>query len=136
MNKVVLIGNLTRDPELTVTSGGISMCKFTVAVSRNYTNSNGEREADFLNVVCWRGLAENVAKYLTKGKKVGVWGSVQTRSFEAQDGTRRYITEIAADDVEFLSPGPGAGQGGGAPSQPRSSGSDELIPVSEDDLPF
>jgi len=143
MNKVILIGNLTRDPELTTTSGGVSLCKFALAVSRSYTNSNGERETDFFNVVCWRGLAENVAKYLTKGKKVGLWGSVQTRTYEAQDGTKRYVTEIAAEDVEFLSPGPnaqGGGNGMGMPPPPppsnRGAPPSELTPVSDDELPF
>ncbi|MCL2369825.1 MAG: single-stranded DNA-binding protein [Firmicutes bacterium] len=138
MNKVILIGNLTRDPELTTTSGGVALCKFAIAVSRSYTNSNGEREADFFNVVCWRGLAENVAKYLTKGKKVGICGSIQTRTYDAQDGTRRYAIDIAADDVEFLSPGPNTQGNGGYSAAPSGAGakSDELVPVSDDELPF
>lgn len=103
MNKVILIGNLTRDPELTMTANNIALCKFTVAVSRRYTNSAGTRETDFLPVVCWRSQAENCGRYLRKGSKVGICGSIQTRSYEASDGTRRFITEINADEVQFLS---------------------------------
>ena len=138
MNKVILIGNLTKDPELTTTSNGISLCKFSIAVSRSYTNSSGEREADFFNVVCWRQLADNVAKYLSKGRKVGICGSIQTRTYDAQDGTRRHFTEIAADEVEFLSPGPNSGGGGpmGASDPKPGSARDELTPVSDDELPF
>jgi len=144
MNKVILIGNLTRDPELSQTSAGIPFCKFAIAVTRSYTNSNGEREADFFNVVCWRQTAENVAKYLVKGRKVGIWGSIQTRTYDAQDGTRRYAIDIAADEVEFLSPNPNA-QGGSGYSAPAgegsynkaaSKGNDEMIPVNDDELPF
>lgn len=103
MNKVILIGNLTKDPELSSTANNISLCKFTVAVSRKYTNSDGTREADFLPVVCWRNQAENCGRYLRKGSKVGICGSIQTRSYEATDGTRRFMTEINADEVQFLS---------------------------------
>ena len=104
MNKAILIGNLTRDPELTTTPSGISVCRFTIAVSRRFANAEGEREADFINCVAWRGLADNVSKYVKKGKKICVSGSIQTRNYEAQDGSKRYITEIVADDVEFISP--------------------------------
>ena len=90
MNKAFLVGNLTRDPELTTTPNGISVCRFAIAVQRRFANSDGERDADFINIVAWRGLAENVAKYVKKGKKVCVVGSIQTRSYEAQDGSKRY----------------------------------------------
>ncbi|MFW5780621.1 MAG: single-stranded DNA-binding protein [Bacillota bacterium] len=103
MNKVILIGNLTKDPELNTTANNITLCKFTVAVSRKYTNSDGTRDADFLPVICWRGQAENCGRYLRKGSKVGICGSIQTRSYEATDGTRRFMTEINADEVQFLS---------------------------------
>lgn len=102
MNKAILIGNLARDPELSSTSTGIKKCSFTVAVSRNYSSSDGTRQSDFLPVVVWRNHAENCAKYLHKGSKVAVSGSIQTRSYEASDGTKRYVTEIVADDVQFL----------------------------------
>lgn len=103
-NKVFLIGNLTRDPELAQTSTGISVCKFSIAVNRNYTNANGERDVDYINIVVWRALAENCGKYLSKGKKVAICGSLQTSSYEASDGSKRYRTDVVADEVEFLSP--------------------------------
>lgn len=102
MNKAIIIGRLTRDPEMRATTSGINSTTFTVAVSRNYTNPNGERETDFLNCVAWRKQAENIAKYCTKGSQVAVEGRIQTRSYDAQDGTKRYVTEIIADNVTFL----------------------------------
>ena len=103
MNKVMLIGNLTRDPELRTTSSGTSVCTFSIAVNRNFTNAAGEREADFINITVWRGLAENCAKYLTKGRKVAVAGSLQSRTYDDKEGNKRYALEVVADDVEFLS---------------------------------
>lgn len=102
MNRAILIGNLTRDPDLRTTNSGISVCTFTVAVQRRFQNQNGEREADFIPVVCWRQLAETCGKYLAKGRKVGVSGHIQTRNYEANDGSRRTMTEVVADEVEFL----------------------------------
>ena len=103
-NKVWLLGNLTKDPESQTTSSGITVCRFTLAVQRKFSNANGEKETDFINIVAWRTLAENCIKYLSKGKKVAVVGAIQTRSYDAQDGTKRYVTEIMAEEVEFLSP--------------------------------
>lgn len=102
MNKVTLIGRLTKDPELRYTSSNIAVASFTLAVDRGYTSPNGERQADFLNIVVWRKPAENVKKFLTKGSQVAVDGSIQTRSFDDQNGQKRYITEILANSVEFL----------------------------------
>ena len=102
MNKAILIGNLVRDPEYAVTTGGVAKCSFTIAVQRRFANADGKREADFISIVTWRQLAENCAKYLAKGRKCCVEGTIQTRSYEAQDGTKRYVTEIIADSVEFL----------------------------------
>lgn len=141
MNKCILVGNLTRDPELTSTSSGTSRCTFTIAVNRNFTNSNGEREADFLNIVTWRGLAENCGKYLAKGRKVAVCGQIQTRSYDDKDGNKRYVTEIVAEDVEFINTGAGGENGGsGAPREDRPAHKtnvrDELKPVEDDGLPF
>ena len=102
MNRCFLIGNLTRDPELATTNSGVSVCRFSLAVTRNFSNADGEREADFLNIIVWRGQAENCHKYLKKGSKCAVTGSIQTRSYDAQDGSKRYVTEIVADNVEFL----------------------------------
>lgn len=102
MNKVILLGSLTKNPELRSTTNGTAVCSFTVAVQRRFKNQNGEREADFLPVIAWRGAAEACARYLHKGSKVAVCGTIQTRSYDAQDGGRRYVTEIVADEVEFL----------------------------------
>lgn len=144
MNKALLVGNLTRDPELTTTPNGISVCRFTVAVQRKFANSDGEREADFINCVAWRGLADNVAKYVKKGKKVSVVGSIQTRNYEAQDGTKRYITEVIAEDVEFISPR-SEGEDGEPSSRSKFDSDDEesgkakiakFEPIDDDDLPF
>ena len=104
MNKVFLIGNLTRDTELRQTPNGVSVCTFSIAVSRDYTNSDGSKETDFFNIVVWREKGENCNKYLKKGKKVAVVGSLQNRSYEDNDGAKRYVTEIIASDVEFLTP--------------------------------
>lgn len=102
MNKVTLIGRLTKDPELRYTSSNIAVASFTLAVDRGYTSPNGERQADFLNIVVWRKPAENVKKFLTKGSQVAIDGSIQTRSYDDQNGQKRYITEILANSVEFL----------------------------------
>ena len=102
MNKVTLIGRLTKDPELRYTSSNIAVASFTLAVDRGYTGQNGERQADFLNIVVWRKPAENVKKFLTKGSQVAVDGSIQTRSYDDQNGQKRYITERLANSVEFL----------------------------------
>ncbi len=102
MNKVFLIGNLARDPELRNTSNGIPVCTFSLAVSRRFKSANGTNETDFLNIVVWRGQAESCAKYLKKGSKAAISGSIQTRSYEV-DGVKRYATDIVADEVQFLS---------------------------------
>lgn len=102
MNKVFLIGNLTRDPELTETSGGVSVCHFAIAVNRSYASSDGERQTDFFNVTAWRGTAENVAKFCKKGSKVAVSGSIQIRQYDDQQGNKRTAVDIVAQEVEFL----------------------------------
>ena len=104
MNKVILVGNLTRDPELSETPSGIAVCRFSIAVSRDYANSDGSRDTDFFNVTVWRGRAENCGKYLKKGNKVAVVGSLQTRSYEDKDGIKRNVTDVVANEVEFLTP--------------------------------
>ena len=132
MNKIFLIGNLTRDPELTVVSTGISVCRFTIAVSRRFASADGNRETDFINVVAWRGLADNCGKYLKKGSKVAVCGNLQTRSYENKEGVKVNVFEVVADEVEFLS----------SKSQTENSGIEKddtvagLQPVEDDDLPF
>ena len=102
MNKVFLIGNLTRDPELTETGSGVSVCHFSIAVNRSYTSQDGERQTDFFNCTAWRGLADTVAKYVKKGSKVAVSGSVQIRTYEDNQGQRRTAVDVICQDVEFL----------------------------------
>jgi single-strand DNA-binding protein len=102
MNHVLLIGRLTRDPEQRTTQSNVSVTTFTLAVDRNFTNQSGERETDFLPVVTFKGLADTCYRYLDKGRLVAVSGRIQTRSYEGNDGSRRYITEIIADEVNFL----------------------------------
>lgn len=104
MNKVFLIGNLTKDPEMRSTQSGVAVCNFSIAVNRRFKNANGQQETDFLNVIAWRQLAELCNKYLAKGRKVAVTGSIQTRTYEAKDGSKRTAWNIVADEVEFLSP--------------------------------
>ena len=127
MNKVFLIGNLTRDPELSTTSGGVKFCRFTLAVSRSYPK-DGKRETDFLPVLVWRAQADNCARYLKQGSKAAVSGSVQTMTYDTQDGSRRYVTEIAADEVQFLSTR-------SEEAKEDSADFDDLTPI-DDDLPF
>jgi single-strand DNA-binding protein len=102
MNKVVLIGRLTRDPELRYTGNNTPVATFSLAVNRNFSNQQGEREADFINIVVWRKQAENVKNYLTQGSQVAIEGRIQTRTYDDQNGQRRYITEVVADNVEFV----------------------------------
>ena len=104
MNKVYLIGNLTRDAELAETPSGVAVARFSVAVSRQYQDSNGERQTDFFNCVAWRGLAETIAKYCKKGSKVAVCGSIQLRNYEDNQGIKRQAVDIIVQDCEFLTP--------------------------------
>ncbi|MBA2872887.1 single-strand DNA-binding protein [Anoxybacillus calidus] len=164
INRVILVGRLTRDPELRYTPNGVAVATFTLAVNRTFTNQQGEREADFINCVVWRRPAENVANFLKKGSLAGVDGRLQTRSYEGQDGKRVYVTEVVADSVQFLEPKSSSEQrgttaGGGyygdpfpfGPNQnPRSTNDPgfsridedpfandgQTIDISDDDLPF
>lgn len=102
MNKVILIGNLTRDPELSSTSSGVSVCRFSIAVSRPYTQGDGEKKTDFFNCTAWKGMAENVAKYCRKGNKIALEGSVQIRDYEDNQGKRRTAVDVICSNVEFL----------------------------------
>ena len=144
MNKVFLIGNLTRDPELTETAGGVSVCHFAIAVNRSYSSSDGERQTDFFNVTAWRGLADTVARYTKKGSKVAVSGSIQMRTYDDNQGIRRTAVDIIAQDVEFLSsrsagsgddfydaPSSTQGQGTSAKKKPALQSFDD-----EGDIPF
>ncbi len=102
LNRIVLAGRLTKDPELRYTQNGIAVASFTLAVNRTFTNQQGEREADFINCVVWRKQAENAANFLSKGSLCGVDGRIQTRNYEGQDGKRVYVTEVLAESVQFL----------------------------------
>ena len=136
MNKIILIGNLTRDPEITTTNSGVSVCRFSLAVQRGFASSQDSNgpQADFFNIVVWRGLAENCHKFLKKGSKVCVVGRIQNVSYEANDGTKRYSTEITANDVEFLSTRNGGD--GEMAVKSESVGASELQPIDDDSLPF
>lgn len=135
MNRTFLVGRLTADPELRTTPNGIATTRITVAVNR-VPNANGERVADFINVVVWRRQAENVSKYCQKGSLVGIDGRIQTRSYDAQDGTRRYVTEVVADNVTFL----GGSKGATAPVNyaTETVGIEEVAPSANytEDVPF
>lgn len=143
MNKVVLIGRLTRDPELRFTAGsGSAVTTFTLAVDRNFKNKDGQREADFIPIVVWNKLAEVIANNVTKGRLVAVSGRIQTRTYEGNDGQKRYVTEVVADDFQFLDK-----KDGNAPSAPRptSTGApaggnlpdEDFFPADgEEDIPF
>lgn len=137
MNKVILIGNVANDPESRTTTSGIAQCSFRLAVQRRFANASGVREADFLPVVCWRQTAEFAAKYLLKGRRVAVEGSIQTRSYDAQDGTKRHVTEIMVDNLEILD------RSESKPAAPadtvkkaESTFGKDFVQVEDDDLPF
>ena len=143
MNRVFLIGNLTRDPETRTTQSGTTVCSFTIAVNRRM-KQDGQQETDFFNIVAWRQLGELCQKYLSKGKKCAVTGRLQTRSYEAKDGSKRTAWDIVADEVEFLSPvGQGNGHQGNAggyaeavsktPDAPPDKG---FTQVEDEELPF
>ena len=102
MNKVILIGRLTKDPELRKTPTDVSVCQFTIAVNRPFQQQGGERQADFINCIAWRNQAENLAKYIKKGGQIAVDGSIQTRSYDDQSGVRRFVTEVIANQITFL----------------------------------
>ena len=154
MNKLFIIGNLTRDPELRTTQSGISVCSFTVAVNRRRSQSNDQPEADFFRVSAWRGLGENCAKYLAKGRKVSVVGAVSVSTYQANDGTTRASLEVTADDVEFLTsrqetqesddyvppaaaaPAPQPAYQPASAAQQQAFTSQGFVEVEDDDLPF
>ena len=131
MNKCILIGNLTKDPEISTTSNGVSVCRFTLAVTRRFANSEGERDTDFINIVAWRALADNCHKFIKKGSKVAVVGNIQSRSYDATDGSKRYVTEIVAEEVEFLNT-----RNSDTDAPKREEEVTKLQPVDDDSLPF
>jgi single-strand DNA-binding protein len=140
LNRTILIGRLTRDPELRYTPAGVATTGFTLAVDRPFTSGSGEKEADFIPVVTWRQLAETCATYLKKGRLAAVEGRIQVRNYENNEGKRVYVTEVIADNVRFLDRDDSA-----APAQPQQQASGNRDPfandgrpvdISEDDLPF
>lgn len=104
MNLTVLVGRLTKDPELRMTQSQNAVCSFTLAVDRKYKDASGERQTDFINCVAWRKTAELIEKYVKKGHRLGVIGSIQTRNYDDKDGRRVYVTEVVVDEIEFLQP--------------------------------
>lgn len=130
-NRVVLIGRLTRDPEIKYTQAGVAVANFSLAVDRKFKNSSGDKETDFINIVVWRELAENCAKYLSKGKLAAVDGRLQIRPYETNDGQKRTAAEVVAEDVQFLSP-----KDGTESSRHSEPSYNDEIPVGDDDLPF
>lgn len=137
MNKVILLGRLTRDPELKTTTTGVSVTTFSIAVERNYVNEEtGQRDADFINCLSWRKQAENIARYCSKGSQIALEGRLQVRSYDDRDGNRRFVTEVVADNVTFLSPK----KKEEVEEQQEESNVDfnfeDEIELTEDDLPF
>ena len=162
MNKAILIGNLAADPEFRTTPNGISYVSFRIACQRRYANQQGVREADFISCCAWRQTAEFIHKYFIKGNKIAIEGSIQTRSYDAQDGSKRYVTEVLVDNAEFVTPKsdgqygapppaygqqsypqqPGYGQQGYSPSAPPQRpeqmrmDTNGFTEVDDDELPF
>ena len=134
MNKIILIGNLTADPQLRTTQAGDAVCSFTIAVNRRKNAQAGQPEADFFRVNVWRQQGENCARYLSKGKKVYVSGPVQCRTYTGQDGQTRASMEVTANEVEFLSP---ASQGQqNAPQAPKTDAQSGFAQVDDEEIPF
>ena len=133
MNKVYLIGNLTRDPEMRATQGGVEVCNFAIAVNRR-KDANGNRQTDFFNIVAWRQLAQLCGKFLMKGKKVAVIGSIQQRNFVDKDGIKRTAYDIVADEVEFLTPMGEAPKPEAVPQEAPKPAS--FVVVDDEELPF
>lgn len=126
LNRIVIIGRLTRDPELRSTANGTPVCTFTLAVDRSFKSASGERETDFIPVVVWRQLGETCGRYLAKGKLAAVDGRLQIRTYQAQDGSKRTAAEVVADNVRFLSP----------KSEPSVNDSEVDLAPPLDDIPF
>ncbi|AWQ99942.1 TPA: single-stranded DNA-binding protein [Staphylococcus aureus] len=143
INRTVLVGRLTKDPELRSTPNGVNVGTFTLAVNRTFTNAQGEREADFINVVVFKKQAENVERYLSKGSLAGVDGRLQTRSYENKDGQRVFVTEVVADSVQFLEPKSNNQQQNNSYNAPQNrqqnnpfANANGPIEIADDDLPF
>ena len=146
LNRTVIVGRLTRDPELRYTPNGVAVANFTVAVNRPFRNQQGEQEADFINCVAWRKQAENLANYMHKGSLIGVDGRIQTRSYENQEGKRVWVTEVLAESIQFLEYKKDSESDRGLVQQEQLAQSQQVetpfeneaeqIDISNDDLPF
>lgn len=146
MNRAILVGRLTKDPELRYTPNGVAVANFTVAVNRPFRNQQGEQEADFINCVTWRKQAENLANYMRKGSLIGVDGRIQTRSYENQEGKRVWVTEVLAESIQFLEYKKEIESDRGLVQQEQLAQSQQVetpfeneaeqIDISNDDLPF
>ena len=134
VNKVILVGNLGKDPDVRFTASGRAVCKFPVATSERWTDQQGQKQerTEWHNVVVWGKQAETCGQYLAKGRQVFVEGSIHTRSYDDKDGNKRYITEIVARDVRFL----GGGRGGAEAPASAPAGEEAGPPSEEDDIPF
>jgi len=151
MNQVQLVGNICRDPEYRTLQSGVTCCQFTVACQRKFKNAQGQYDADFINCVAWRQTADFINRYFIKGNKIGLVGTLQTRSYDAQDGTKRYVTEVIVENVEFVAPRQDSGSSYGSPSpaqqrqQPQQRNEQQRMDMSgqgfqevedDDELPF
>ena len=138
MNKAILIGRLVNDPEVTTTKSGISKCSFRIAIPRRFINENGDRESDFLTIIAWRTTADLCGRYLAKGRQCAVEGTIQTRSYDAQDGTKRYVTEVIAESVEFLGSRENSQQEAHSETvkQAQETFGSKFVEVDDDELPF
>jgi single-strand DNA-binding protein len=140
MNRITLIGNLTADPEVRSTPSGVTVCSFTIAVNRRFANSDGERQTDFFRINAWRQLGDVCAKHLAKGRKVAVVGELQARLYDAKNGEKRMSLDVAADEVEFLSPAEKAETKPQKKSKENSDGYDQTpddwATINSNDLPF
>lgn len=141
-NKIILIGNLTRDPEFSETAAGIAVCKFSVAAGRNYADQNGEKQTDFFNCTAWRQTADAVARYTKKGNKIAVIGSMQSRAYEDRQGVKKTVWEVQVSEIEFLSPHEAQKKGGEPPrgntcGQAKNARKPVLQALDDDDdIPF
>ena len=136
MNKVELIGRLTKEPELKLTANQTQFCNFTVAVDRRFKDANGQRQADFINCLAWRQTAVFIQKYFHKGNRIGLTGSIQTRSFDDQNGQKRFVTEVVIDEAEFVESQPAQTQPEPPtqPQEPQMATNDAVTAPAPDDL--
>ena len=133
MNKWTGIGNLTKDPEFATTSSGISVARFTLAIQEKFAKEDGTKEVDFINCVAWRVLADNLYKFCKKGDKIAVVGKIKPRSYEAQDGTKRYTTEVIAEEIEFVNT---KRENNGTKENQKDETVQGFAPIDDSDLPF